>query len=155
MGWADSVRGGFAAHWMGLASSLCLGLVGCVQLSYRSMDRFQAPPSEAVTELTPGMELGLCLERLGAPWRVLELETDPGMILVYAWERATGWGLSLSGADDRAPGSFNLAQSRTLPRALTLWFDGQDRLERYEQGFLSPALASRLVGLEGLRPGSR
>lgn len=151
MAWVERRCGGPAALL------LCFSpfLSGCLQLSYRSMDRFKAPPAEGVAALTAGMELGACLELLGAPWRVLELETDPGLILVYAWERATGWGLSVSGSDDRAPGSFNLAQSRSLPRALTLWFDGQDRLERFEQGFLSPALASRLAGLEGLRPGSR
>lgn len=151
MAWVERRCGPLAAL---LLCSAAL-LAGCVQLSYRSLDRFQAPPAAGVAALQPGLELSACLELLGAPWRVLELETDPGLILIYAWERATGWGLSVSGSDDRAPGSFNLAQSRSLPRALTLWFDGQDRLERFEQGFLSPALASRLAGLEGLRPGSR
>jgi hypothetical protein len=125
-----------------------------VQLTYDHVERFQPPKAEAVTALAAGQSLESCLKLLGAPWQVLEREQDPGLILVYAWERGSGWGLSLSGTgDDNVPGSINLANSRSLPRALTLWFDGQDQLLRHEQGFLSPNLAAALRNLQAFSPG--
>jgi hypothetical protein len=132
----------------------CTWLTGCVQLSYSHFERFRPPAQPAVEGLQSGLSLNDCLASLGAPWQVLEREQDPGLILVYAWERGSGWGLSVSGGnDDNAPGSINLVNSRALPRALTLWFDGSDRLIRFEQGFLPPDLAAGLVGLQAFRPG--
>ncbi|MHC4952819.1 MAG: hypothetical protein ACYTGZ_02940 [Planctomycetota bacterium] len=69
-------------------------LPGCVRFIYRR-ERVDDPvPEEKMAELTPGRELGECLDLLGAPARVW---TDPrGVWLAYIWIDQKGPSISVS-----------------------------------------------------------
>ena len=121
-----------------LLGTLCSG---CVQFTYLKVERFAEPGAAAVGALEVGQGLAECVDLLGAPFDVLERETDPGLVLVYAWERASGWALSFSSPSEDVPVSLDVGRSEAGLDALVLWIDGADRLERFERGTLAAALA--------------
>ena len=128
------------------ALALVLGALasGCFRFTYRSVERFRPPEPAAVGGLVAGATMTECLEQLGAPWQVLEQEDARGLVLIYAWEEAAGWVASVSSGQKSVPGSFTVGEGAAGWSTLQLWFDTADRLERWEQGSLSPELASEL-----------
>lgn len=128
------------------AIALVLGALasGCVRFTYRSVERFRPPEPAAVGGLVAGATMTECMERLGAPWQVLEQEEQRGLVLIYAWEEAAGWVASVSSGQENVPGSLTVGRGAAGWSTLQLWFDTADRLERWEQGSLPPELASEL-----------
>lgn len=121
---------------------LALLASGCVQFSYNIVDR-NGPLAEGVaSELVPGSTLSLCLATLGAP-NALLVDDDRGTFrAIYAWERASGWNLSVSSNSDSVPGSFTMTSRDTGVEGLVLWFDQNRVLVRHERGNLAPAEAN-------------
>ncbi len=123
-----------------------------MRLTYRRVERFAPPEPEVLDALAVDAPLALCLEQLGAPWQVLEQEgemRERGLVLIYAWERASGWAGSVSSGQRNIPGSFSLGRSAAGWSSVVLWFDVDDRLERWQQGSLPPELASVLTRRRG------
>lgn len=129
-----------------LPTLLALALLAssCVRLGYGRVERFDPPDQQRLEALAVGTPLETCLRELGAPWRVVEQERERGLILVWAWERASGWSVNVSGGDRNASGSLEVDSSDASWRSVVLWFDAEDRLERWHQGFLPAELASVL-----------
>jgi hypothetical protein len=118
---------------------------GCVRFTYRSVERFDPPEPAAMEGLVAEATLAECLQQLGAPWQVLEQEQERGLVLIYAWERGSGWVASASSGQRSVPGSLTVGRGASGWRTLLLWFNTEDRLERWEQGSLPPDLASLLT----------
>lgn len=134
-----------------LTSLLALALFAsaCVRFGYGRVERFDPPDEERLQALAIGTPLEACLEQLGAPWQVLEQESERGLILIWAWERSSGWSFHVSGGDRNVTGSLEVDSSDGSWRSVVLWFDGDDRLERWHQGFLPAELASVLSRVTG------
>lgn len=134
------------ARGLTAAAALLVSLAasGCFRFGYERVLRFRAPEERAIESLRTGASLADCLRELGAPWRVLEREGGGETILVWAWERSSGWKARVSSGDRSTPGSFEVADSRAGWQSLVLWFDDDDRLLHWKQGHLPAALASRL-----------
>ena len=141
---ARRLRGGESLALLPVLLS-CVLVSGCVRFTWRSVEHFQPPEPAAVEGLVADATLAECLERLGAPWQVLEQEEQPGLVLIYAWEKASGWVASVSSGQRSIPGSLTVGRGAAGWSSLMLWFDEEDRLERWEQGSLTPELASALT----------
>jgi hypothetical protein len=122
---------------------------GCVTGSFDRAVADEPIPAAVLATLQPGADtLATCLQRLGAPLRVVEYDVaadgSSGMALSWQWRDTAGWGLDVSSGDDAVPGSVSWdSESAELPGCV-LWFGPDLVLERWHAG---------LVG--DLRPGRR
>lgn len=127
-----------AARSLG-AALLVATLPACITGSYERV-RLQEPVRETdLAGLTPGQSaLGECLQRLGAPWRVLEYDVDvdgnSGAALLWTWRDAAGWGLKAEYGDESVSGSVSYDAVAAAQPACMLWFDHHLVLQRWRMG---------------------
>jgi hypothetical protein len=121
------------------ALAACAGLAACVTGRYRHVSRDEPLDRDALAALEPGRAtLATCLAALGAPHRVSEhrpaADGSAGMVLLWVWQDAAGWGLQLSSSYEDAPLSVEYdATDRELP-AVALWLGPDLVLERVRTG---------------------
>jgi hypothetical protein len=136
-----------AARSLG-AALLLAALPACITGSYDRV-HLQEPVREAdLAGLAPGVaELGDCLQRLGAPWRVLEYDVDPdgnsGAALLWTWRDASGWGVKAEYGDDTVSGSLSYDAVAAEQPACVLWFDHRLVLQRWRFGTAGDLLPRR------------
>jgi hypothetical protein len=99
---------------------------------------------DVVAALPAGVDLQVCLERLGAPIRVWETEAGR-YAMAYGWLRDRGWGVKASYSFfEFGPGaSFSYGSQLKKMRGAVLWFDGEMRLVEAKTGLLSDLLPPR------------
>ncbi len=130
------------------AALLSLALPACITGSYDRV-HLQEPVREAdLAGLAPGAaSLGDCLQRLGAPWRVLEYDVDPdgnsGAALLWTWRDASGWGVKAEYGDDTVSGSLSYDAVAAEQPACVLWFDHHLVLQRWRFGTAGDLLPRR------------
>lgn len=127
---------------------LALALPACVTGSY-DRARLQEPVAEAdLAGLAPGRSsLGECLQRLGAPWRVVEYDVDvdgnAGAALLWTWRDAAGWGVEVQYGDESVSGSVSYDAVAAEQPACMLWFDHHLVLQRWRFGTAGDLLPRR------------
>lgn len=130
------------------AALLLATLPACITGSYDRV-HLQEPVHEAdLAGLTPGKSaLGDCLQRLGAPWRVLEYDVDvdgnSGAALLWTWRDAAGWGLKAEYGDETVSGSLSYDAVAAEQPACVLWFDHHLVLQRWRFGTAGDLLPRR------------
>ena len=123
-----------------LASCLLGALLGAPSCVSFEIDRTRVDEpvaEESVLALEPGVDdLGSCLAALGAPHFVREQPDGP--VLLWGWQDAFGWGLSVSYSFlDRGPSaSVSWDQTSDRTRGVALFFDNDLRLQRRRTGLL-------------------
>ncbi|MFY9345389.1 MAG: hypothetical protein WAT39_23055 [Planctomycetota bacterium] len=121
----------------------------CVTGQYGRVTVDQAITADQVAALQVGSDtLATCLERLGAPHRVLETpaaaDGAPGMVLLWAWQHERGWGIVVSTSYDDAPLRLQFDRTRDNLPACALWFGADLRLERADLGTVASLLPGRV-----------
>jgi hypothetical protein len=130
------------------AALLLAALPACVTGSYDRV-HLQEPVREAdLASLVPGAAaLGDCLQRLGAPWRVLEYDVDQdgnsGAALLWTWRDAAGWGVQAEYGDNTVSGSLAYESVAAEQPACVLWFDHRLVLQRWRFGTAGDLLPRR------------
>ncbi len=127
------------------AVALCGVLAaGCVTGGYQHESRDEPLAEAALEGLHPGVDdLTKCLHALGAPHRVFEYRGD-GAALLWYWQDAAGWGLSISSGRDEVPGSFQFDFADQELPATVLWFGPDLVLERWRRGTIGELLPGRV-----------
>lgn len=125
--------------WLRIALASCLGLgSSCVQVAWERHE-LNAPLEEGLeSELVVGeVSLADCLERLGAPLLVWELN-DSSYALAYGWDHRRQYGVSLSVpvADSGGSASLNYDDFASKLHGVVLIFDSEDRLTNKRRGLL-------------------
>jgi hypothetical protein len=131
-----------------LAAAALLALPACVTGSYERVRQQEPVSEEQLAGLQPGQAtLGDCLQRLGAPWRVLEYDVDAdgvaGAALLWTWQDAAGWGIEVQGGDEHVSGSVSYDAIAAEQPACMLWFDHHLVLQRWRFGTAGDLLPRR------------
>jgi hypothetical protein len=119
-------------------------LAGCVSGNYTRLS-VNEPVDEAVVAALPaGVDLQVCLGRLGAPIRVWETEAGR-YAMAYGWLRDRGWGVKVSYSFAQFVPSASFAFDSALKKmsGAVLWFDGEMKLVEAKTGLLSDLLPPR------------
>ncbi len=121
----------------------------CVSGAYNADSLHEPLAAERLDALRPGHDtLATCLASLGAPNRVLEYRVEPdgssGMVLLWFWRNAEGWGIELSSPSDEVPASVAYgADAADLPGCV-LWFGADLVLESWRAGPIGELLPGRV-----------
>ena len=133
-----------------------VGRSDCVTGSYDRAAAGEPIQAAVVAALAPGTDtLASCLQRLGAPNRVVEYRVaadgSSGMALAWFWRDAAGWGLDVSSGDDAVPGSVSWDSVAAELPGCVLWFGPDLVLERWRSGLLGDLLPARRrpAGVDG------
>ena len=114
----------------------------CVSVNWtRELADHEIP--KAVTEKLPpaGADLTRCLTLLGAPNFVHEHRVH-GLVLIYAWQRDRGRGISVSiPVGDFSP-SISYSDAHLRGKGVVLWFDHDLILTDWRRGNLAEILSS-------------
>ena len=118
-------------------------LAGCVTGSYTRVTVQEPLDEDVVAQLPIGADLQVCLDRLGAPLRVLETSADRYAI-AYGWIRDRGWSARASYSYSWwGRVSFSYDDQLKKMRGAVLWFDDDLRLVEARTGLLSDLLPPR------------
>lgn len=132
-----------------VAAATAFLAAGCVTGDWRGATIDEPVPSERLDALRPGRDtLRECLASLGAPTFVQEharrTDGSAGMVLVWTWSDAGGFGVNLSTGRDDAPVRLEYDQDGTDQPACVLWFDRDLVLERWRTGTTGELLPRRV-----------
>lgn len=117
---------------------------GCVRGDWTRTLRYEPVPDSARDALEPGTGLQRCLDLLGAPLWVWERPAGDGegVALAYGWFRSDAWNVNASiRVTSFYSVSFDYNQLKEGLRGLVLFFDGEDRLESWQEGRLIDLVA--------------
>lgn len=126
------------------AALLLGGLCSCVRGQWQSSQDQSPVPEAVLSALEPGTsDLGDCLERLGAP--LLVWEVDPRSYgVAYGWNDGDTWSVNVSVPVTRGfSASVDYADTDLDLEGLVLFFDARDRLLRIDRGRLSDLVRRR------------
>ena len=120
-----------------------LSTSACISFEFDRVDRHSPPPPAALASLEPGVTtLDQCLARLGAPWRVREINGQSE--LIWGWERNGAWNTTLSvPISDRGSSNFSYSQEAVGGEGITLRFDEHWVLLQQRSGKLKDLLVLR------------
>jgi len=124
-----------------LALAAFLG-TGCVTADWTTEFAGQEIPESVTRELPQaGVDLAHCLELLGAPDFVQENRVH-GLVLIYAWQRDRGRGVSVSvPVGDFSP-SISYSDAFLRGKGVVLWFDEDYVLTDWRRGNLAEILST-------------
>ena len=122
-------------------------MVGCVQVEWGRTTVEEPFDKALVTGLETGADLGVCLDRLGAPLRAWE--TEEGIALAYGYINTRELGFSVSVEVYKgAAASFSYDDERLKWEGAVLWFDDDLKLIRARTGLLSEIVPRRRPSVE-------
>jgi len=130
-----------------LAPGLVLRLAtGCISLTYERERKYERLPESALAALAPGKaELGLCLERLGAPLWAWEdsFGGKSSAALAWGWLDQADWSVTLFvPVTDQSSLSFTWRDIDARMRGVVLFFDADWRLVGMREGMLRDLFTS-------------
>ncbi|MBZ0150771.1 MAG: hypothetical protein K8J09_04495 [Planctomycetes bacterium] len=127
-----------------------LALPACVSGSLTRQSRGEPVDQAGLEALRPGQDdLAVCLQRLGAPERVVEYgrtaDGDAGMVLVWLHGDTARFGLQVStpSIENDLSASFAYDDAEQAQPACALWFTPELVLERWRCGQLGELLPRR------------
>ena len=116
---------------------------GCVTVDWTTEFVGREIPESVTEELPPaGVDLTRCLELLGAPNFVQENRVH-GLVLIYAWRRDRGRGLSVSVPIGDFSPSVSYSDAFLRGKGIVLWFDRDYVLTDWRRGTLAEILSSK------------
>lgn len=130
------------------ALTVPLLLASCVTGSWSQVTIDEPLPTALIAALQPGEHtLTDCLRQLGAPNRLLEWnvteDSHSGLVMLWLWRDARGFGVQVSGNVDEASGSFAFDLLGTDLTGCALWLDAGLVLREIRTGPVGELLATR------------